>query len=96
LRLLLAAAAADLSVNDFLNVFCGAIWSPLHETLVLLLAVALLVILLLRFGVRCSGHWRRSIKSKNRDMKRERDANTDTEQERERELWGQWSFEECD
>jgi hypothetical protein len=33
LLLRLLAAAADLSVNDFLNVFCGAIWSPLHETL---------------------------------------------------------------
>jgi hypothetical protein len=69
LLLLLLVAAADLSVNDFLNVFYGAIWSPLHETLALLLAAALPVILLLRFGVRCTRHWCRSIKSKNRDTK---------------------------
>ncbi len=69
LLLLLLAAAADLSVNDFMDVFCGAIWSPLDETLALLLAAPLPVILLLRFGVRCMRHWRRSIKSKNRDTK---------------------------
>jgi hypothetical protein len=41
----------------------------LDETLALLLAAPLPVILLLRFGVRCMRHWRRSIKSKNRDTK---------------------------
>jgi hypothetical protein len=41
----------------------------LHETLALLLAATLPVILLLRFRVCCMRHWRRSIKTKNRDTK---------------------------